>query len=222
MSAREEMRLKCRALDDATRHSEEAAASASKQEMRVADLRRQLERRRAALLAERVAATGNVDFAPGSAAELQDLDLDIEAATLLAAQLEQRRLDANSALEKAKSVWAKSVCKFAQEIEAGAIAEIELALAALAKSCARGVAAAKVSRDFGEIRGSYNMPVAHWFGSAGQLVAQLRQIAWPQFPTSIDPSGFGRPQTAGEVPTTLAGVDEAEISIRKLIDEVCT
>jgi hypothetical protein len=160
-------------LDSALERRTEATNAASAQQRKLAKIRTRLDARRGEILAERIASATAAVGQTSSAAELQDLQLDIEAAEVLARQLEQRRDEANTLCERADRAWRTSVCKFAQAQEATAICEIERMLAALGEACARGIAAAKVSREFGEIRGSYSLGSRRRYGSAGELTAAL-------------------------------------------------
>lgn len=217
MSCLEEMqRLRC-ALDTALERRADATWASSAQQRKLAEIRRRLEARREEMLAERIAAAAASVEATSSAAELQDLQLDIEAAEELARQLERRREEANALCERAEQAWRKSVCKFAQAQEATAVSEIEGILTALGQACARGIAAAKVSREFGEIRGSYSLDTKRWYGSAGQLTAALRTIEWPRWPNPIGPGPFSI-QYVNESLGTLAGVSEAEAAILEAIN----
>ncbi len=209
MSSLEEMqRLRC-ALDNALERRANATQASSAQQRKLVEVRGRLETRREEMLAERIAAATASVESTSSAAELQDLQLDIEAAEELARQLERRQEGANALCERAEQAWRKSVCKFAQAQEATAVSEIEKILEALGEACARGIAAAKVSREFGEIRGSYSLGCRRWYGSAGELTAALREIKWPRWPNPIDPGPFTI-QYVDESLANLAGVSEAE------------
>jgi hypothetical protein len=197
------------ALDTALQRRTDATRASSAQQRRLAELRTRLEARRGEILAERIASATAAVGQTSSAAELQDLQLDIEAAEVLARQLDQRRDEADKLCERKDQAWRKSVCKFAQSEEATALFEIEKILNALGDACARGIAAAKVSREFGEIRGSYNPDTSRWYGSAGQLTAALRKIEWPKWPNPIGPGPFFV-QYVNDSLRTLAGVSEAE------------
>jgi hypothetical protein len=205
----EEMqRLRCD-LDNALERRANATRASGAQQRKLVEVRRRLGARREEMLAERIAAAAASVESTSSAAELQDLQLDIEAAEQLARQLERRQEEANALCDRAEQAWRKSVCKFAQAQEATAVSEIEGILVALGQACARGIAAAKVSREFGEIRGSYNLDTSRWYGSAGQLTAALRKIEWPTWPNPIGPGPFFV-QYVNDSLGTLAGVSEAE------------
>jgi hypothetical protein len=197
------------ALDTALERRKDATRASNAQQRRLAELRTRIEARRGEILAERIASATAAVGQTSSAAELQDLQLDIEAAEVLARQLDQRRDEADTLCERADQAWRKSVCKFAQSEEAAAVSKIENILNALGEACARGIAAAKVSREFGEIRGSYSLDTSRWYGSAGQLAAALRKIEWPKWPNPISPGPFFI-QYANESLGTFAGVPEAE------------
>lgn len=217
MSVLEEMqRLRC-ALDNALERRADATRASSAQQRKLLEMRRRLETRRGEMLAERIAAAAASVESTSSAAELQDLQLDIEAAEEVARQLERRQEEANALCERAEQAWRKSVCKFAQAQEAIAVSEIEGILEALGQACARGIAAAKVSREFGEIRGSYALDTSRWYGSAGQLTAALRKIEWPKWPNPIGPGPFSI-QYVNDSLATLAGVSEAEAAILEAIN----
>lgn len=209
MSPLEDMQRLRDALDTAVERRTDATRASSAQQCRLAELRTRLEARRGEILAERIASATAAVGQTSSAAELQDLQLDIEAAEVLARQLDQRRDEADKLCERADQAWRKSVCKFAQAEEATALCEIGRMVTALGEACARGIAAAKVSREFGEIRGSYSLGSRRWYGSAGELTAALREIKWPRWPNPIDPGPFAI-QYTDESLATLAGVSEAE------------
>ena len=218
MSALENLRLKRETRDATAAKSREAAAAARAGRQRVSALKAQLQQLRQGAVAQRIAANDILSPTAIRAADLQEVALDLEAAEINAQRLanDQERLQQTA--NTAYAAWRKAVCRVAQEHEATALAEVEAALAALAAACARAIAAAKVSLDFGEIRGRHTLPTTAWYGSGGRLVAHLREMSWPTWPNVIDPGPF-RSRYTREPLVNFAGVEEEEANLLTIIGE---
>jgi hypothetical protein len=206
------------ALADADRRLTDCNAAAAKQKRLAAELRERAGRVRKMLLEERVAAVSGGAPASTNSQDLIDSEIDADAADLAAEQLARRAADAATALELARKAYDRTVCAFVQACEADAIGEIEAALDTLSSACAQAIAAADLSKEHGQLRGSYNFPITDWFGAGGQLVYELRKIRWPRWPTELGPREFAC-QYNREMVTNHPGVDAARASIQAQIDD---
>jgi hypothetical protein len=216
MSALESMGRSREQRDAAEATSAEAAAAARAGQRRLSDLQTRLADLRQAAIAQRVAANDSGTVAAIKASDIHEVELDLEAAEINCRSLTAAHEKAQQAFNDAHGAWQKAVCRFAQEREASALADVETALETLGDACARAIAAAKVSLDFGEIRGSHNLPTTAWYGSGGRLVAHLREMAWPTWPNVINPGRF-KVQFVDEPLAKFPGVLEAETAILSLI-----
>lgn len=216
MSALAALRATRDARGVAETKSLDAAAAARAGQRRVADLQKRLADLRQAAVAQRVAANDTGTTAEIKAADIHEVALDLEAAEINYRSLAAAHEKAQQASNRAYAAWQKSVCRVAQEHEAAALADVEKAFEILADACARAIAAAKVSLDHGEIRGSHTLPTSMWYGAGGQIVAQLRDIRWPAWPNSIDPGRF-KIQFVNEPLASFSGVAEAEAAILSLM-----
>jgi hypothetical protein len=215
MSALAALRATRDARDAAETKSLNAAAAERAGQRHVSDLQKRLADLRQTAVVQRVVANDTGTSAAIKAADIHEVELDLEAAEINSRRLTAAREKAQQGLDIAHAAWAKAVCRAAQEQEAVALTEVETALETLGEACARAIAAAKVSLDFGEIRGSYNLPVAEWFGSGGCLAAHLQEMTWPTWPNVINPGPFKN--QFREPLTKFPGVAEAEAAILSLI-----
>jgi hypothetical protein len=201
------------AFDEALDASDAAVAAASQQSRRARRLHERAREVRQSAIEHRISiAAGDDHGAQVSPDDTQSSERDAEAADVLAARLAERAEQLSRAATRAEEPWKKAVCAYAQEVETQAIRDIETALEHLSAACARGIAAADISREHGQIRGSHNLGLEKWYGSAGQLVHALRGIEWPTWPNAIDPKGFKVQRTGW--PITHPGVEAELAAIR--------
>lgn len=157
------------------------------------------------LLASRMAGLGGT-----TVSEVQDIELDADAAEALYDQLKQRSADAKSAVEAARRKLDEAIADAAQAIETDTHSDIHAHLEGLFRALVRSVAAAKVSRDHGRTLGSNHLGLSHMFGLGGRLLSMLQSLDWPR---GFDDHGF-KNQWAGQSPTAYPGVDEQLSDIR--------
>jgi len=211
---------KRRAFDDAIEHRDNSAAAVRKQEASLGDLDARIGSIKRGLVQQRVAAaTGSAPETMLSDADLPASQLDAEAGRLVLEQLRQRAAEAAAQVDPAEKAWKKAVCAYAAELEAKARGEVEAALQVLSAACAKGIAAATVSRSHGETMGYVSPRIGTMFGPCGILTDVLFSIPSSDWPRDIDRFGFGgRP--INQSVTGHPGVAEQVEQILGEIDEV--
>jgi len=213
----QKVHAKRHALESADQRVAECSAALKQQQEQTAHLRRQHEAGLTDLVESRARAlTSGTSGHHASQADLALLEIDVEASRSLESHIQAKLDGAKVTKERAQKAYDDAVCDYAVDLEAAAIRDVEAVLAQLSSACSRAIAAAVVSKDHGRIRGSYNLETNQWFGSAGELVHQLRGIKWPTWPTAIAPGDF-KSQYNSAGPNKHPGVDQAVASIKLAI-----
>ena len=208
-----------RSLDAAQRRLEKLEKVAEDKSEAAESARRHVQALRQRVIEHRIADGPGNEQTAITGADVQEAEIDAEAAQVLSARFERQSVDARVCVEKAEQTWRNAVCAYMQDVEAAAIADVERVLEQLVRPCALAIAAAKISKDYGQTRGSTSMPTSHWFGPVGILVSELRKIKWPKWPSAIRPPGALVAQFTNSLPIHFDGVSEAETEILRAMME---